>query len=139
MTRYKVLMRRAALLIALALAPPVAALAQERPERPPDLPRQSSALPDIEIKASVKARELKFEQVGNASVEFPGKPRRKTVSEFDRGNLPDPVSPGVVYRDIDVRLVITTTFDEILRAITGALGLPATKAAKNTGPPMLLA
>jgi hypothetical protein len=67
---------------------------------------------------------LKFEQVGNATVEFTGKPRRKTVSDFNRGNLPDPVLPGVTYRDIDVRLVITTTFEELGRVITGILGGP---------------
>lgn len=79
-------------------------------------------LPDLEIKANVTVRELKFEQVGNAKVEFPGKPERVTVNEAERQNLPRPVQPGVTYRDIGVRLVITSAFADIDRIVSEALG-----------------
>jgi len=79
-------------------------------------------LPDLEIKANVTVRELKFEQVGEAKVEFPGKPERVTVNEAERQNLPRPVQPGVTYRDIGVRLVITSAFADIDRIVSEALG-----------------
>lgn len=81
----------------------------------------SSQSPDIEIKAKVTAKELKFEVVGNATVEFKGSVGRETVSNFDRGNLPDPVKPGVVYRDIEIRLLVTSMFADIKRIVSEIL------------------
>jgi hypothetical protein len=95
------------------------------PKAPAAQPSPSDAvapLPDLEIKANVTVRELKFEQVGNAKVEFPGKPERVTVNEAERQNLPRPVQPGVTYRDIGVRLVITSAFADIDRIVSEALG-----------------
>ena len=64
--------------------------------------------PDIELTANVKARELRFEEVPETEVRFPGRPERESASETDRENLPEEVEPGVIYRDPRVRLRIAT-------------------------------
>lgn len=76
---------------------------------------------DLVITANVRARELKFEIVPNPSVEFPGKPERRTVWEAKRENLPETVEPGVTYRDIGIRLRIYSRFAEIQRIVLEAL------------------
>jgi len=77
---------------------------------------------DLSITATVTARELLFEVVPNPKVEFPGRPRRDTVWEADRTNLPAQVQPGVTYRDIGIRLRITSVFADIERIVAEALG-----------------
>ncbi|HJR08983.1 MAG TPA: hypothetical protein VJ842_17120 [Pyrinomonadaceae bacterium] len=82
--------------------------------------------PDLSITATVTARELLFEVVPNPKVEFTGKPRRETVWEADRTNLPAQVQPGVTYRDLGIRLRITSVFADIERIVAEALGeIPA--------------
>jgi hypothetical protein len=71
-----------------------------RPDRPEN--------PDIELTADVKARELRFEEVPETEVRFPGYPERESASGTDRENLPDEVEPGVTYRDPRVRLRIAS-------------------------------
>lgn len=81
---------------------------------------------DLSIKANVTARELLFEVVPNPKVEFTGQPRRDTVWEAERTNLPPQVQPGVTYRDIGIRLTITSVFADIERIVAEALGeIPA--------------
>jgi hypothetical protein len=77
---------------------------------------------DLAITANVRARELRFEEVPNASVEFTGRPRRETVWEAERQNLPRPVRPGETYRDIGIRLRIISVFADIDRIVAEALG-----------------
>lgn len=77
---------------------------------------------DVAITATVTARELKFEQVPNPTVEFPGAPARETVWEADREKLSRPVEPGVTYRDIGIRLRISSRFADIERIVAEALG-----------------
>jgi len=77
---------------------------------------------DVSITATVTVRELKFEIVPNPTVEFFGKPARETVWEADRENLPRPVEPGVTYRDIGIRLHISSRFADIERIVAEALG-----------------
>jgi hypothetical protein len=77
---------------------------------------------DILIKATVTAKELRFETVPNPTVEFPGKPRRDTVWDAERDNLPRPVEPGVTYRNIGIRLKIASRFADIERIVAEALG-----------------
>jgi hypothetical protein len=89
-------------------------------ERLPTDPSVEAA--DIAITANVKARSLIFETVPNPIVEFPGKPDRDTVWEAQRENLPTPVQPGVTYRDIGIRLKITSVFRDIDRIVSEALG-----------------
>jgi hypothetical protein len=86
---------------------------------PPD-PSVDSA--DISITANVKARSLVFEEVPNPKVEFFGQPARDTTWETSRENLPDSVEPGVTYRNIGVRLKITSVFRDIDRIVAEALG-----------------
>lgn len=70
---------------------------------------------DIAITATVWAKELKFEVVPAPTVEFSGSKPRQTVWEADRANLPNQVEPGVVYRDVGIRLRIFSRFSEIQR------------------------
>lgn len=73
-------------------------------KRRPDKPEN----PDIEFTADVKASELRFEEVPEAEVRFPGHPERESASGTDRENLPEEVEPGVTYRNPRVRLRIAT-------------------------------
>lgn len=86
---------------------------------PPD-PAVEAA--DVSITANVKARSLVFEVVPNPTVEFFGQPARDTVWEAKRDNLPTPVEPGVTYRNIGIRLKITSIFHDIDRIVAEALG-----------------
>ena len=98
---------------------------------PPD-PAVEAA--DVAITANVKARSLVFEVVPNPTVEFPGQPARDTVWEAQRENLPTPVQPGVTYRNIGIRLKITSVFRDIDRIVSEALGeIPISDDTKGTG------
>ena len=112
-----------------------------QPKREPELrleplPEEPSVTAaDVAITARVKARELTFEVVPNVSVEFPGQPARATAWEAERENLPTPVQPGVTYRNIGIRLKITSVFSDIDRIVAEALGeVPVTDEAKITPP-----
>ena len=85
--------------------------------------RQAIADDDIAIIVNLRADSLRFDVVPNtANVEFSGKPDRATVWEVERDNLPRPVQPGVTYRDIGIRLKITSRFRDIERIVAEALG-----------------
>jgi hypothetical protein len=86
---------------------------------PPD-PAVENA--DISITAHVRARSVKFDAVPNPTVEFPGQPARDTVWDAVRENLPTPVEPGVTYRNVGIRLKITSVFRDIDRIVAEALG-----------------
>ncbi len=75
-------------------------MVRERPENP-----------DIELTADVKARELRFEEVPETEVRFPGRPERESARGTDRENLPEEVEPHVTYRNPRVRLRIATALD----------------------------
>lgn len=64
--------------------------------------------PDVEISATVKSRELRFEEVPETRTRFWGSPERESVSGTERENLPDEVKSGVTYRDPRVRLRIAS-------------------------------
>ena len=88
---------------------------------------------DLAITANVTARELRFEVVPNATVEFPGQPKRETVWDAQRQNLPRPVQPFTTYRDIGIQLVITSVFADIDRIVAEALGeAPRTDESPQT-------
>ena len=59
--------------------------------------------PDIEFSASVRARELRFEEKPQTEVRFWGHPERNSVSANERENLPEEVQQGVTYQNISVR------------------------------------
>ena len=101
------------------------------PARPNDAPegaaqKAAAQVPvgeaDVAITATVTAKELRFEVVPNPTVEFPGKPKRDTVWDAERENLPRPVEPGVTYRNIGIRLKIVSRFADIERIVAEALG-----------------
>ena len=75
-------------------------MSPKRPERP----RQ----PDIEFTASVKADELRFDEVPDTDVRFFGEPDHESASGSDRENLPEKVEPGVTYRDVKVDYRLAT-------------------------------
>ena len=90
---------------------------------------------DIAIIADIKAETLLFEAVPNPKVEFPGNQKLKTVWEAFRDNLPNPVQPGVTYRNIGIRLKITSAFADIDRIVSEALGeVPVSDNTKPTDP-----
>ena len=64
--------------------------------------------PDIDFSASVKARELRFEEEPQTEVRFWGHPERNSVSVNERENLPEEVRQGVTYQNIGVRLRIAS-------------------------------
>ncbi len=73
-----------------------------------------------------------FETVPNPTVTFPGSHTRDTVWEAQRENLPTPVEPGVTYRNIGIRLKITSVFRDIDRIVAEALGeVPIQDDPKN--------
>lgn len=85
--------------------------------------REESAAPeDLAIKARVMAKSLLFRRVPEPKVEFTGRPRRETVWESERENLPESVQPGVTYRDVGITLRITSVFPDIDRIVSEALG-----------------
>ena len=134
----------AALLLATALAPNARAQTAQRPTRDgrtatpsstttPTAPTQtpgtqtpraeeSAAEPDLSITARVTADSLRFEKVPDPKVEFTGKPRRVTIWQSERENLPQQVQPGVTYRNIGITLRITSVFADIDRIVAEALG-----------------
>ena len=64
--------------------------------------------PDIALDASVRMRELYFEEVPDPEVYFRGNTRRNSVLGSRRESLPDEVQEGVVYRNAGVRLRIAS-------------------------------
>jgi hypothetical protein len=65
---------------------------------------------DVEIGASVKAKQLRFRGKPKTQVELHGEVEEpeghgelETASGSERQNLPDEVEPGVTYRDVRVR------------------------------------
>ena len=141
------LLRTAALVYAAAFLLPAAAQtpaqtpaptpAEQRAEpagRPPQRRDDASAdapvEDDLSITARVTARELLFRKVPNPRVEFPGRPERRTLWEAERENLSRESYPGMTYRDIGIRLRITSVFADIDRIVAEALGeVPARDAA----------
>jgi hypothetical protein len=92
---------------------------------------------DLSITAHVTADSLRFEKVPNPRVEFTGQPRRETVWEAERENLPEQVQPGVTYRNIGITLRITSVFADIDRIVAEALGEvpPSDDAQPAPAPP----
>lgn len=65
---------------------------------------------DVEIGASVQAKQLRFREKPKTKVELHGEVRQpegqgelQTTSGSERRNLPDEVEPGVTYRNVRVR------------------------------------
>jgi hypothetical protein len=143
----------AALLLATTLAPSVRAQVTQRqthdgrtatpsstttptaqtqtPDTQTPRAQESGAEPDLSITAHVTADSLRFERVPDPKVEFTGKPRRDTVWQSERENLPQQVQPGVTYRNIGITLRITSVFADINRIVAEALGEVPTSDDNN--------
>lgn len=83
----------------------------QQPATPCPAPRSlaastDSAKPDIAIRARVEMRELRFDSSPQMSLQVFGCPQVDTSRVVVRTNLPQPVQPGVTYRNvvIDYRL-----------------------------------
>ena len=96
--------------------------AQQPATSSPEQKANDSREPDLSITAHVTAQSLRFEQVPNPQVKFSGHPERETVWDATREHLPAAVQPGVTYRDIGIRLKITSVFADIDRIVSEALG-----------------
>jgi hypothetical protein len=62
------------------------------------MPRKADP-PDIEMRASVKARTVRYARAPRTEVRRVG----EWTSASDRRNLPDEVEPKVTYRDVRIR------------------------------------
>lgn len=58
--------------------------------------------PDVEMKFSVRARELRLECEPTVEIEVHADSPATAECESSRENLPDELTPGVTYRDIAV-------------------------------------
>ncbi|MFG2074644.1 hypothetical protein [Nonomuraea maritima] len=58
--------------------------------------------PDVEITASAGARELRFEEHPDVTVERTARPTGESASGSNRTNLPDEVTTHVTYQDIHI-------------------------------------
>ncbi len=77
---------------------------------------------DVALIANITIREMRFDAVPNPTVEFLGKPKTSNIWHADRYNLPDQVQPGVTYRNVGIRLKITSRLADIDRIVSEALG-----------------
>lgn len=102
-----------ATLIALAVAL-ACADAPEAVAAPPAAPSGVKAAgPELELVATVRAKSLEFDEVPKVNVVFKGNGKRRTVWKTERVNLPAHPEPGVTYKDVEVRLTVTSDVDEL--------------------------
>lgn len=130
----------AAVLFSVAAWMPAAAQqippADTRPWIPLDslsrtVPRPDSLLrPDVTIRASVRAREIRFETEPHANVRAWACPGLETV-RVKRENLPELVEPGVMYRNAYASIEIHATLaaDTALQRMLGMA--PADSSVAN--------
>lgn len=106
------------------------AFAQIQPQSPiiPDS-REISGSPsapetaDIEITSTVTARELRFNVLPEKEkIHFSGSLGRQTGWIVERQNIPEHAKEGVTYRDVGVRLQITSVFSDIDAIVSDILG-----------------
>lgn len=107
-------------LIALAVAL-ACAEAPEAIEAAPQGPSgAATAGPELELVATVRAKTLVFDEVPKVDVVFRGAGKRKAVWKTERVNLPAHPEPGVVYRDVQVRLTLTSDVEELTSMLRDA-------------------
>jgi hypothetical protein len=97
-----------ALAFALALTPSPDATAV-----PAAAASGAKAEPEIELVTTVRSRSVVFSEVPRVNVQFTGDGPRRTRWQVERVNLPAHVEPGVAYRDVVIRLKLTTTLSEL--------------------------
>lgn len=69
------------------------------------------ATEDISITSQVSAEEVRFKRKPDTEIRFWGDRELDTVSGTERENIPYEVQPGVEYRDVKVRLLISGELD----------------------------
>lgn len=69
--------------------------------------------PDVEISASVRAKELRFECKPEVKVGIFGEPAVSGGSTSERENLPDELEPGRTYRDVAVRWRLAARLEDL--------------------------
>lgn len=95
----------AALALSLAAAP---VPPQAEPERGS---AATAEAPRIELVVTLAARSVVFEELPRIRMTFGGPGPRPAVWQVERTNLPARVEPGVEYRDVRVRLTLSSTVD----------------------------
>jgi hypothetical protein len=96
---------------------------------------QPARAPDVAISASVTARELTFQSRPQANVRLAGCALPDTVRVTERRNLPAPVQPGIVYRDVHVAVEVHAWVDaECLLAGLDVLKQPSSPTAAAGAP-----
>jgi hypothetical protein len=68
--------------------------------------------PDVEIAASVRADEVRFECKPEVRVGAHANAPATAESVSERENLPDEVEPGVTYRNVSVRWRLAARLDD---------------------------
>jgi hypothetical protein len=68
--------------------------------------------PDVELKLSVRAEEIRFECKPEVEVEVYADSPATAESQSERENLPDELEPGVTYRDVAVRWRVAARLNE---------------------------
>ena len=101
---------------ALALALAVA------PVPPQAEPGRGDAVqePRVDLVVTFAARSLVFDDIPRIRMAFGGSGPRRAVWKVERTNLPARVEPGVEYRDVKVRLTLSSTVDEFEALIEDA-------------------
>ena len=101
-----------ALALALAVAP---VPPQAEPERGDGVQE-----PRVDLVVTFAARSVVFDDVPRIRMAFGGSGPRKAVWRVERTNLPARVERGVEYRDVRVRLTLSSTVDEFESLIEDA-------------------
>ena len=97
------------------------------------LAADSTRPPDVVIRATVSARELRFASEPRTSVRTTGCLPLDSIIVTERVNLPDPVQPGVTYRDVRVGIEIRAHLNvQCLPALAADPALAAVCAAPQT-------
>jgi hypothetical protein len=71
-----------------------------------------SAEPDVEIAATVRAEEVRWECAPEASVRVHSDSPASAERVSERENLPETVEPGVTYRDIEVSWRVSARLED---------------------------
>jgi hypothetical protein len=86
----------------------------------------SSGPPDLILRASATADQVRFDSQPQIEVRITGGATSDTVRVLERRNLPDPIQPGVTYRDVSVVVEIAAHLaiecSEVLRDAAGTPG-----------------
>jgi hypothetical protein len=101
-----------ATLLALAVTLAVSPAPQAVEGQPASAPAPKDE-PQLELVTTVRARAMVFSEVPRVSFKFSSNGPRRTVWRTERVNLPAHAQPGVVYRDVTVKLTLTTTMDDL--------------------------